>query len=121
MITSCTKNLVVIQPQGRLDFQTGVALQQALCEICTHRCSCWMIDLACVDFINSAGLTALIEGLNLAVEQQCRLVLCNVHPSVKLVFEITRLDELFEVLEAVELSEAFEPDLDRASLASQAA
>ncbi|MDX2230176.1 MAG: STAS domain-containing protein [Leptolyngbyaceae cyanobacterium bins.349] len=126
MITSCTDNAVVIQPKGRLDFQNGTALSQALCEICPNRHSCWMIDLSNVDFINSAGLTALINGLNTAINKQCRLVLCNPHPSVKLVFEITRLDELFEVLDTVQLDSApsdhaVVSDLDRNRMASQAA
>lgn len=121
MITSCKNNLVVVQPKGGLDLQNGAVLWQALCDICPKRYSCWVIDLTHVDFINSAGLGALLNGLSLASEKQCRLALHNLHPSVKLVLEITRLDELFEVVDTVEPYQEFAPDLDRSAGMIQAA
>jgi len=115
MITSCNDNRVVLQPKGGLDTQSGKVLRQILGDICPDRYSCWIIDLTYVDFINSAGLAALLSGLNLANERQCRLALHNPHPSVKLVFEITRLDELFEMVDVLEANHEFAPDLDRGS------
>lgn len=121
MITSCNNNLVVVQPKGGLDLQSGKALRQALCDICPNHHSCWVIDLTHVDFINSDGLAALLSGLHLANEKQCRLALHNPHPSVKLVFEITRVDELFEVIETLEIKHELTSDLDRNAAIAQAA
>ncbi len=120
MITLYTRDYAIVQPKGQLDLLAGVELQQALGGICPEHHACWVIDLTHIEFINSAGLTALIQGLTLASEKQCALKLHNPNPSVKLVFEITRLDELFEIVEAIELEDAmtngskgFAPDLDR--------
>lgn len=121
MITSFKTNLAIVQPQGGLDKHNGVALQQALCELCPKRFSYWVIDLSHVDFINSAGLAALVTALNLAQAQACRFAIHNPHPSVKLVFEITRLDELFEVIETLEAEHELAPDLDREATMAQAA
>lgn len=90
---------VLIQLQGRLDSSGGVRLQQQIAAIEPRQHSLWILDMAHVDFVDSAGLFALISGLNLANRYQCRLVICNPHPSVRLIFEITQLDQIFEIFE----------------------
>jgi anti-sigma B factor antagonist len=91
--------VVLIQPRGRLDHEGGAGLRNKLSEIEPEQHRLWIVDLAQVDFIDSAGLVALINGLNLASTHQCRMVLQNPHPAVKLVLEITRLDQVFDLLE----------------------
>ena len=118
---------MVVRPKGQLDLHNGTALRQTLCDICPNRFPCWVIDLTDVDSINSAGLTALVKGLSLANEKRCRVAIYNPRPAVKLVFEITRLDELFEVIEGsdfeietVDFKTELAPDLDRAAIAQAA-
>lgn len=94
---------VVLQPQGQLDFEGGVELQHQITAIASDRYSCWLLDLAQIEFINSSGLVALITGLNVADECECRLVLCNLPAPVKLIFEITQLDQVFEIVENPEV------------------
>lgn len=93
---------IVLQPQGRLDLEGGVALQHQIAAIASERYSYWILDLANIEFINSSGLVALITGLNSANKCNCRLVVCNVQASVKLIFEITQLDRVFEIVEDLE-------------------
>lgn len=102
MITYRKNNFVVIQPVGRLDLQGGMTLSQAIAQIQPDCDQAWVIDLNKVDFVDSAGLTALVDLLNTAHSRQCHFVLCNPCPSVKLVLEITRLDQVFQIVEAVE-------------------
>jgi anti-sigma B factor antagonist len=90
---------VLIEPLGRLDCEGGASLRHRLSTIEPQRHSLWIVDLAKVDFIDSAGLVALIGGLKLARKHQCRLVLHDPHPAVRLVFEITRLNQVFEIIE----------------------
>jgi len=93
---------VVLQPQGRLDLEGGVALQHQIAAIAPDLYSYWILDLANIDFINSSGLVALITGLNMASKSNCRLVICNVQAPARLIFEITQLDRVFEIVEDVE-------------------
>lgn len=107
MISYSKGNSVLIQPKGRLDLEGGMALRQKLVEVMSDRRDLCMVDLSDVEFIDSAGLTALIHGLNHALESCCRLTLHNPRPAVKLVFEITRLDQVFEIVEMAELEHSF--------------
>lgn len=113
MIAFFTEDSAVIQIRGRLDGPGGVVLGQTLERIRPVQYSRWVLDLSQVEFIDSAGLTALLDSLSLATEHGCRLAIYNPHPAVKLVFEISRLDELFELVDAIDQQEPFAPDLDR--------
>lgn len=92
----------VLKPQGRLDFHSGALLQQQLtaCAQDQDYYPLWVIDLEEIDFIDTSGLGSLISGLNLSRQHQCRLVLCNLQATVKLIFEITQLDRVFEIFDS---------------------
>ncbi|MEG3968708.1 STAS domain-containing protein [Microcoleus sp. T2B6] len=93
---------IVLQPHNCLDSQAGCLLQQQLAEIVPDRHKLWVIDMAAVDFIDSSGLCALVGGLNAARHRGCRLVICNLSATVRLIFEITQLDQLFEIFDSFE-------------------
>jgi len=95
--------LIVLQPEGRLDLQRGKILEQQLTGLVPQRQALWVIDLAKVDFMDSSGLVALITGLKAARKCDCRLVLCNVQAPVQLIFELTRLDSVFEIFESYDV------------------
>jgi anti-anti-sigma factor len=90
---------IVLQPQGRLDGQGGLWLQQQLSEIAPRRYPIWIIDLSGVEFMDSSGLVALVTGLRVAAQANARLILCGLRPSVRLIFEITQLERVFTIFE----------------------
>ncbi len=95
---------VLLHLRGRLDGQTCTALQLQLSALEASRFNLWILDLAQIDFIDSSGIAALVAALKLASKRRCRLAICNLHPSVRLIFEITQLDQVMECLEAEELA-----------------
>lgn len=92
--------LIVLQPQERLDLQGGKTLENQLIGLVPQRQDLWVIDLAKVDFIDNSGLVSLARSLKAARKSGCRLVLCNVQAPVRLVFELTQLDSIFEIFES---------------------
>jgi anti-sigma B factor antagonist len=65
-----------------------------------------LVDMAEVDFLDSAGLMALVSGFRLAQSLGRRFILCSLAPSVKMIFELTQLDRVFEIFESRELIES---------------
>ncbi|MEG4218236.1 STAS domain-containing protein [Microcoleus sp. Pol14C6] len=100
---------IVLQPNNCLDSQAGSLLQQQLAEIVPDRHKLWVIDMGAVDFIDSSGICALVGGLNAARHRGCRLVICNLSATVKLIFEITQLDQLFEIFDSFDQIVSPEP------------
>jgi len=91
--------LILVQPQGRLDLQGGKALEKQLINLVANAQTLLSVDLAHIDFIDSSGLVALARCLKAARQSGCRLVLCNLQAPVKLIFELTQLDTVFEIFD----------------------
>lgn len=100
MMSTQECQLIVLQPQGRLDLEESKTLEKQLVGLNPQRQDLWVIDLAKVDFMDSAGLVGLVTGLKAARKSGCRLVLCNVQDQVRLIFELTQLDSVFEIFES---------------------
>ncbi|MCL1489919.1 MAG: STAS domain-containing protein [Pseudanabaena sp. Salubria-1] len=60
-----------------------------------------IVDMENVEFIDSQGLQKLLACLRLMQSHKSNLLLCSQQPSVRLVFEITRIDQLFAVFPSV--------------------
>ena len=97
MKTVDLKKHIILSPQQRLDFVGANVLKQQFISMLGKQCNLWIIDMANVDFIDSSGLSALVVGLKTAREHGYRLVICNLNPTVKLAFEITQLDRVFQI------------------------
>lgn len=92
--------LIVFQPQGRLDLQHGKVLREQLASLVPQSQHLWVIDLAKVDFMDSSGLSALVTGLSAARSSGCRLVICNLQAPIRIIFELTQLDLVFEIFDS---------------------
>lgn len=59
-----------------------------------------LVDLKKVEHIDSAGLMVLISSCKLAKSLQTRFSLCSVSPSLKIIIELTQLDNVLEIFES---------------------
>ena len=67
-----------------------------------------VVNLEHVSFIDSAGLSSLVYGMKQARKKEGDLHLCAIPADVHLVFELTRLDQVFSIYESeVEAVQAF--------------
>ncbi|NEQ32899.1 MAG: STAS domain-containing protein [Leptolyngbya sp. SIO4C5] len=93
-------SMTVVQPSGVLNAANAAVVQAQLVKALGVSTTGLVVDLSCVDFLDSAGLAALVVALRTARRSGKRLSLCAVPPSIKIVFELTQLDRAFEMLEA---------------------
>lgn len=66
------------------------------------------IQLEQVRFIDSSGLGALLAGFKNAERKSGKLILVNIQPQVLSMFELTRLNTVFEIY--ADLSEVFDSE-----------
>lgn len=59
-----------------------------------------LVDLEHVESIDSAGLMVLISSCKLAQSLQIRFSLCSVSPSLKIIIELTQLDNVLDIFES---------------------
>ncbi len=90
-------NLKIIQPAGILDGTKVQHIRQEINSIINAGAAIVLIDLANVTFMDSSGLGALVIALKAVRTAGGKLFLCSVNDQVKLLFELTSMDRVFEV------------------------
>ncbi len=91
---------IVICPQGYVNAANASALQTQLAiAVTSEQTSALMVDLRDVESLDSAGLMVLVSTLSLAQKQNKRFSLCSMSASIRIIFELTQLDRVFEIFD----------------------
>jgi anti-sigma B factor antagonist len=90
-------NITVIKLSGRLDTYSAQRLRQQILLMASGPNKNLIVDLAGLDFIDSSGLAAIVQGM-----KQCRagggdLRLCRPPQAIRMVLELTRLDKALDI------------------------
>jgi len=91
-------NATRLKLDGVVNIQTAVALRQRIKPLLNETHQSIHIDLAGVSFIDSAGLATLVEGLQWSRADAGRhFVLSGLSENVRDIFELAKLDTIFEI------------------------
>jgi anti-anti-sigma factor len=86
----------VVQLQGILDGIRANQLRQEIADILETGINTVLIDLKEVNFMDSSGLSALVSVLKMIRTAGGKLYLCSINEQLRMVFELTRMDRVFE-------------------------
>ncbi|QLE55231.1 STAS domain-containing protein [Nostoc sp. TCL26-01] len=96
-VLKCAK-IQVVHPQGCLNATNALELERDLTTTLTQdEVSGLLLDLAKVESIDSAGLMALVSALKVAQTLGKSFQLYSVSPAIRIIFELTQLDDIFEI------------------------
>lgn len=99
------------RPEGFLSAANASEfLERLTVEVKTSVNSALLVNMEAVEFMDSAGLLALIKAFRLAESLGRRFGICSLAPSVRIMFELTQLDKAFEIFED---QDAFQIEVDR--------
>ena len=82
---------------GDLDMQSSPELRKALLDLVRKRAPHIIINLQAVPYIDSSGLATLVECMQGTNRYKGRLQLIGVHKNIWPVFELARLDKVFDI------------------------
>ena len=91
------ENVTILELAGSLDISNAHQIRQVMSRVISSESAQVVVNLQALHFIDSSGLSALVLGLKRAREYQGNLCLCNLQPPVRLIFELTRFDKVFEI------------------------
>ncbi|HAC65466.1 MAG TPA: anti-anti-sigma factor [Cyanothece sp. UBA12306] len=92
--------LAIIEPSGYITAANVEDFQRELTQAVTsQQQSAFLIDMHHVEFLDSAGLMALVSVFSVAKNLGKRFSLCSLVPSVRIIFELTQLDNALEIFE----------------------
>lgn len=91
----------ILELEGELDYHSSPELREKLGELTAKQASKILVDLAGVDYMDSSGIATFVEAFQKAKRYQGRLILAALTSTVRGVFEIAKLDSIFEITSTV--------------------
>lgn len=70
------------------------------------RYNTYLVDMSGVEFLDSAGLMALVTAFRLAQSMGKSFNICSIAPSVRIIFELTQLDRVLSIFDGRDVFEA---------------
>ena len=87
----------VLNVRGEIHLSTAPRFAQYLQEMLDRGNARIVLDLSGVEFIDSTGLSVLLTGLRRVTQLQGRMAIVCANPTVLRLFQITSLDETFDI------------------------
>jgi anti-sigma B factor antagonist len=87
----------VINVRGEIHVSTAPAFSQRLTSAIESGKTAIVLDLSGVEFIDSTGLSVLLNGLRRVHQLNGRLAIVCANPTVLRSFQITKLDSTFDI------------------------
>lgn len=106
MPLSDTSNVLPLE--GEIDLHISPRVAESLRALIEQKPTRLVVDLSRVTYIDSSGLAVLIEGMQNVEAYGGRFSLAGLQESVRPIFEIARLDQVFVIF----------PDVDAAMAAN---
>lgn len=94
------RQLAIFEPVGYVTAANVSDLQAQLTEaVKSPNYSMYLVDMAKVEFLDSAGLMTIVSAYRLALSLGKRLHICSITPSVRIIFELTQLDRVLPIFD----------------------
>jgi anti-sigma B factor antagonist len=97
-----TGGFAVVTVTGQVDLESAPRLRACLLDLASDGQVRIIVDLAGTEFLDSTGLGAIVAGLKRVRLRHGEIRLVVARPSVRKVFEITRLDRVFPIHESLD-------------------
>ena len=105
-MTSMDTSVRVLSPSGILDSTQASAISAQVEDALAAGAKILLVDLQETTFVDSSGLGTLVSVLKKTRERGCDMAVCAINPQVKMLFELTSMDQVFEIFENREAFEA---------------
>jgi anti-sigma B factor antagonist len=92
----------VVPLKGEIDLHVSPTVTASLNEVIDKKPDRLVVDLADVSYIDSAGLAALIQAMQKVEGYGGKLMLAGLQETVRSIFELSRLDQVFQIFPDVD-------------------
>jgi len=92
----------IIDVNGEMDLYNSYKLKELVMKMLEKKVERFIINLENVDYIDSSGIGALIYICSTIRKMNLKLVITNIHGSVKKVIELTKLMGYFPIANSIE-------------------
>lgn len=105
-MASMDTTVQVLTPAGILDGTKAEEVRAQVNQALAAGAKTLLMDLKDTTFVDSSGLGTLVSVLKQVRSKDCEMYVCSINPQVKMLFELTSMDRVFEIFENREAFEA---------------
>ena len=95
-------NILIVVPSGEIDLNCSRELFEEMEALCQDKPSRFIIDLGSVSYMDSSGVSTLIEMFRIVNTYKGRFVLVSPQPRVRSMLEIAKLDKFFTIVDSIQ-------------------
>jgi len=95
-------DITICRAEGEIDITSSPELKKTLDKLLAQKTPKIVIDLVKVTYVDSSGLATLVGILKSVRSYGGKMRLAGLSPKIKSLFEITKLDKLFEIAASAE-------------------
>ena len=95
--TEVVDQKVFVNIEGEVDLYSSPQVRKKIFDLVKKKVPVILINLEKVKYMDSSGVATLIEGLQQCNKYNGRFALFGLQDNVREVFELTRLDKIFEI------------------------
>ena len=106
MATVSTPEPGVLALEGEIDLNESPAVRERIKPLIDAQLPRIIVDLSGVSYIDSSGLALFIESMQRIQGYGGKFALTGLRPTVRTIFEIARLDQIFQIYPDVAAAQA---------------
>ncbi|MBD2566503.1 STAS domain-containing protein [Anabaena lutea] len=89
----------ILEPSGTINAPKGNEIRRQINDLVSAGAEIILIDMKDVNFIDSSGLGALVSAMQSLRKTNGKLFVCSINAQVKMIFELTKVDRILQILE----------------------
>jgi anti-anti-sigma factor len=89
----------VLKPDGIFDEVKANEFRQKVSQLINQDVLYILVDFKKVNFMDSSGLGGLVQGLKTVRGAKGRLFIMSLNEQIKMLFELTNMTQVFEIIE----------------------
>lgn len=106
MATVSTPEPGVLALEGEIDLNESPTVRERIKPLIDAQLPRIIVDLSGVSYIDSSGLALFIESMQRIQSYGGKFALAGLRPTVRTIFEIARLDQIFQIYPDVAAAQA---------------
>jgi anti-sigma B factor antagonist len=90
-------SIKIVEVEGEVDLYSSPQLRKILMDLTKEERKSILVELGKVKYMDSSGIATLVEALQQISKYNGKLKLANLRDAVRDVFELSRLDKVFDI------------------------
>ena len=95
-------NYAIVSISGDVDLYSSPKVRDKIINLTSQKKSIIIMNLHDVSYMDSSGVATMVEGLQLTEKYKGKFYLCGLNSMVREVFELSRLDTVFDIYENID-------------------